>query len=117
MQRFPVDQLRHDVEVLIIQPLNSCPNSGVDSFCGHKNSLTMGPKMKILRQLKTLRIQHSRVPNIGRKTLWGLSGLEILDLRCGIHKLRQEERMGEAIIFIMYLQRVLGSCEFHLSKV
>ena len=41
----------------------------------------MGPKMKILRQLKTLRIQHSRVPNIGRKTLWGLSGLEILDLR------------------------------------
>ena len=52
----------------------------------------MGPKMKILRQLKTLRIQHSRVPNIGRKTLWGLSGLEILDLRCGIHKLRQQER-------------------------
>ena len=92
MQKFPVDQLRHDVEVLIIQPINPCPNSGVDSFCGHKNSLTMGPKMKILRQLKTLRIQHSRVPNIGRKTLWGLSGLEILDLRCGIHKLRQQER-------------------------
>jgi len=80
MQKFPVEQLRHDVEVLIIQPFNSCPSPDLDNFCGHKNSLTMGPKMKILRQLKTLRIQHSRVPNIGRKTLWGLSGLEILDL-------------------------------------
>ena len=27
-----------------------------------------------------MRIKHSRIPNIGRKTLWGLSGLEILDL-------------------------------------
>ena len=29
MQKFPVDQLRHDVEVLIIQPLNSCPRQSI----------------------------------------------------------------------------------------
>ena len=83
MQKFPVDKLRHDVEVLIIQPFNACPSqaeSEVDNFCGQENSLTMGPTYQLLRQLKTLRIQYSRVPNIGRKTLWGLSGLEILDL-------------------------------------
>jgi hypothetical protein len=107
MQKFPVDQLRHDVEVLIIQPINPCPNSGVDSFCGHKNSLTMGPKMKILRQLKTLRIQHSRVPNIGRKTLWGLSGLEILDLRCGIHKLRRQKWYFVTKIVLTYCEKKL----------
>ena len=33
-----------------------------------------------MRLLKELRIRHSKIPNIGRKTLWGLSGLEILDL-------------------------------------
>ena len=87
MQKFPVDKLRHDVEVLIIQPFNACPSQkGADlsefdsNFCGQENSLTMGPTYQLLRQLKTLRIQYSRVPNIGRKTLWGLSGLEILDL-------------------------------------
>ena len=39
-----------------------------------------GPTYQLLRLLKELRIRHSKIPNIGRKTLWGLSGLEILDL-------------------------------------
>ena len=77
-QKFPVEELRHDVEILIIQPLDSCPNS--EDFCGRENELTMGPTYQLLRQLKVLKIMHSRIPNIGRKTLWGLSGLEILDL-------------------------------------
>ena len=49
-------------------------------FCGQENELSLGPTFQYLRQLKELRIKHSRIPNIGRKTLWGLSGLEILDL-------------------------------------
>ena len=77
-QKFPLEELRHDVEILIIQPFNPCPGQDASSFCGEENTLTMGPKYQVLRQLKTLRIQHSQVPNIGRKTLWGLSGLEIL---------------------------------------
>ena len=77
MQKFPVEELRPDVEVLVIEPLNACPD---DSFCGQENELTMGPTYQLLRQLKTLRIRYSSVPNIGRKTLWGLSGLEVLDL-------------------------------------
>lgn len=77
-QKFPVDQLRHDVEILVITPANPCV--GTNTFCGKENHLTMGPTYQLLRQLKTLRIRHSGIPNIGRKTLWGLSGLEILDL-------------------------------------
>ena len=78
-RKFPIDELRHDVEVLIIKPYNACPTKPRE-FCGQENSLTMGRTYQSLRQLKTLRIIHSRIPNIGRKTLWGLSGLEILDL-------------------------------------
>lgn len=78
MQKFPVDELRRDVEVLIIEPSNPCMSPA--DFCGQENDLTMGPTYQLLRQLKVLRIRHSSIPNIGRKTLWGLSGLEILDL-------------------------------------
>ena len=109
MQKFPVEELRHDqVEILIIgkkkhiclkkigtnyvfyypfspffpiiEPYNACPNQDQSLFCGQENELSLGPTFQYLRQLKELRIKHSRIPNIGRKTLWGLSGLEILDL-------------------------------------
>ena len=33
-----------------------------------------------LRLLKTLTITHSNIPNIGRRTMWGLSGLKTLNL-------------------------------------
>ncbi len=46
-----------------------------------ENSLTVGPNFKYFRLLKTLVITDSRVPNIGTRTLWGLSGLRLLDLR------------------------------------
>ena len=74
-----MEELRHDIEVLFIEPYNACPLQPGE-FCGQENDLTMGPTYQLLRQLKALRIRHSRIPNIGRKTLWGLSGLEILDL-------------------------------------
>ena len=64
----------------IIEPYNACPNQDQSLFCGQENELSLGPTFQYLRQLKELRIKHSRIPNIGRKTLWGLSGLEILDL-------------------------------------
>ena len=54
-QKFPVDQLRHDVEILVIQPANPCV--GTNTFCGQENYLTMGPTYQLLRQLKTLRIR------------------------------------------------------------
>ena len=40
----------------------------------------IGPIYKRLRLLKTLVITHSNIPNIGRRTMWGLSGLTHLDL-------------------------------------
>ena len=33
-----------------------------------------------LRLLKILSITHSNIPNIGRRTMWGLSGLKTLNL-------------------------------------
>ena len=37
-------------------------------------------KFQQLRLLKTLTITHSNIPNIGRRTMWGLSGLKTLNL-------------------------------------
>ena len=46
----------------------------------HQNKLSLGPNFKYFRLLKALVITDSQVPNIGIRTLWGLSGLRILDL-------------------------------------
>ena len=46
----------------------------------HQNKLSLGPNFKYFRLLKTLVITDSQVPNIGIRTLWGLSGLRHLDL-------------------------------------
>ena len=54
-QKFPVDQLRHDVEILVITPIDPC--IGSKTFCGKENHLTMGPTYQLLRQLKELRIR------------------------------------------------------------
>lgn len=67
---FPLAELRRDVEVLHIEPQDvKIPNE-----------MTLGPIYQHLRLLKVLRIRNSGIPNIGRRTMWGLSGLEILDL-------------------------------------
>ena len=44
------------------------------------HNFSPGPIYKRLRLLKTLVITHSNIPNIGRRTMWGLSGLTLLDL-------------------------------------
>lgn len=44
------------------------------------NILTIGPNFKYFRLLKVLVITDSQVPNMGTRTLWGLSGLRVLDL-------------------------------------
>lgn len=46
----------------------------------HQNKLNLGPNFKYFRLLKALVITDSQVPNIGIRTLWGLSGLRLLDL-------------------------------------
>ena len=46
----------------------------------HQNKLSLGPNFKYFRLLKALVIRDSQVPNIGIRTLWGLSGLRLLDL-------------------------------------
>ncbi len=45
-----------------------------------ENVLTVGPNFKYFRLLKVLVITDSQVPNMGTRTLWGLSGLRVLDL-------------------------------------
>ena len=50
-QKFPVSELRHDVEVLIIEPYNACPNQ-VGICVQQENELTLGPTYQMLRLLK-----------------------------------------------------------------
>ena len=45
-----------------------------------ENQISLGPIYQHLRLLKELRIRYSQVPNIGHRTMWGLSGLKLLDL-------------------------------------
>ena len=61
-RHFPVDMLRRDTAVLAI-----VPRSG-------RNQLTLGPSFALLAGLKQLTIANSGIPNIGQRTLWGLSG-------------------------------------------
>lgn len=81
---FPLSTLRKDVEILKIVPRCARPNTDTDKWNQcleyRENSLTVGPNLKHLRLLKVLVIRDSQVPNIGARTLWGLSGLRILDL-------------------------------------
>ena len=85
---FPLATLRKDVEILKIQPKCKNPKSqfGLSRRSSEKckefieNTLTVGPNLKHLRLLKELVITDSRVPNIGVRTLWGLSGLRVLNL-------------------------------------
>ena len=45
-----------------------------------KICINISSKFQQLRLLKTLTITHSNIPNIGRRTMWGLSGLKTLNL-------------------------------------
>ena len=74
---FPLEQLRKDVEILRIEP-TTCASESCSVVV--ENHLTLGPIYKHLRLLKTLTIVHSNIPNIGRRTMWGLSGLTELNL-------------------------------------
>ena len=79
---FPLEKLRKDVEVLTIEPEIKCgkiPGQG-DRCNRTENQISLGPIYQHLRLLKELRIRYSQVPNIGHRTLWGLSGLRVLDL-------------------------------------
>ncbi|XP_059096993.1 protein artichoke-like isoform X2 [Tigriopus californicus] len=76
---FPIETLRKDVEILKIVP--QCLNQAKDNCVERQqNHLNLGPNFKYLRLLKVLVITDSNIPNIGIRTLWGLSGLRILDL-------------------------------------
>lgn len=76
---FPIETLRKDVEILKIVP--KCLNHDKDHCVEREpNHLNLGPNFKYLRLLKVLVITDSNIPNIGIRTLWGLSGLRILDL-------------------------------------
>ena len=74
---FPISALRNDVEILKIVP--KCQKyrdilKQEDCLNRVPNKLTVGPNFKYLRLLKVLVITDSQVPNIGTRTLWGLSG-------------------------------------------
>ena len=80
---FPIATLRKDVEVLKIVP--KCrkfrnPVQRTECLERRPNQLTLGPNFQYLRLLKVLIITDSGVPNIGIRTLWGLSGLRVLNL-------------------------------------
>lgn len=79
---FPLEKLRKDVEVLTIEPEVKCgkiPGQG-DRCNRTENQISLGPIYQHLRLLKELRIRFSQVPNVGHRTMWGLSGLRVLDL-------------------------------------
>ena len=76
---FPISTLRKDVEILKIVP-RCTKMRGESCLNRRKNRLNIGPNFKYLRLLKVLVITDSEVPNIGTRTLWGLSGLRILNL-------------------------------------
>ena len=82
---FPIATLRKDVEVLKIVPRclrfqNSVQQRTQQCLERKPNKLTLGPNFQYLRLLKVLVITDSGVPNIGIRTLWGLSGLRVLNL-------------------------------------
>ena len=89
---FPIETLRKDVEILKIVPRcrddagshvgYSLAKKRLVDTCHNRvpNRLTLGPNFQYLRLLKVLVITDSNIPNIGIRTLWGLSGLRILDL-------------------------------------
>jgi hypothetical protein len=79
---FPLEKLRKDVEILHIEPnLNCAKVVGKSVECNRtENQISLGPIYQHLRLLKELRIRFSQVPNIGHRTMWGLSGLKLLDL-------------------------------------
>ena len=78
---FPLDKLRKDVEILTIEPeCVKIPGKGIDSCNRTENQISLGPIYQHLRLLKELRIRFSQVPNIGHRTMWGMSGLKVLDL-------------------------------------
>jgi len=70
MDHFPLDGVPSNTSKLIISPSSSSLH----------NKLTLSPSLRMLRSLNQLYITHSNIPNIGKRTLYGLSKLESLNL-------------------------------------